>query len=134
MTKSPHETTVNIISEGTRLEGKILFDDISRVHGVLVGDIRAKEGSTLVLGETSVVEGNIDADTLLIDGYVQGDVTARTRVVVSRTGRVLGNIKTPSLTVEFGAYFEGACAMNKAVHPEKTEGQSFTSDLAPKPV
>jgi cytoskeletal protein CcmA (bactofilin family) len=130
MTKSPHETTVNIISEGTRLEGKILFDDVSRVHGILIGDIQAKEGSTLVLGETSVVEGNIDADILLIDGYVRGDVSARTRIVVSRTGRVLGNIKTPSLTVEFGAYFEGSCAMDKTEKTARAEKPSITSDLS----
>lgn len=131
MQKSPHETTVNIISEGTRLEGNILFDDISRVHGTLVGDVKAKDGSTLVLGETSVVEGNIHADVLLIDGYVRGDVTAKTRIVVSRTGRILGNIKTPSLTVEFGAYFEGSCAMDR---PERTERpQPLTADLSPKP-
>lgn len=112
--KSPHETTINIVSEGTRIEGQILFDHVSRVHGVLVGDVKAKEGSTLILGETAVVEGNIAADTLFVDGYVRGDVSAKTRIVVSRTGRILGNIKTPSLTLEFGSYFEGSCAMKKS--------------------
>ncbi|MGZ3699378.1 MAG: bactofilin family protein, partial [Bdellovibrionota bacterium] len=106
------ETSVNILGEGTRIEGKVLFDHISRVHGTLKGEIRAKEGSTLILSDSSVVEGNIDADTLMVDGYVQGDITARTRVVISRTGRVVGNIKTPLLTVEFGAYFEGRCLMD----------------------
>src|ERR1700733_9342620 len=95
------ETTINIIAEGTRLEGKMTFDQISRVHGVLVGEVRAKDGSTLILSETAVVDGNIEADILMIDGYVHGDVVAKTRVVVSRTGRVVGNIKTSSLILEF---------------------------------
>ncbi len=110
---SLHEMTINIIAEGTRVEGQVLFDHISRVHGVLIGEVRAKPGSTLILNETAIVEGNIEADTLMIDGYVHGDILAKSRVIISRTGRVVGNIKTPSLRLEFGAYFEGRCAMEE---------------------
>jgi cytoskeletal protein CcmA (bactofilin family) len=118
MSSSPiaiQETSVNMVAEGTRIEGKVTFDQVSRVHGVLVGEVRAREGSTLILSETAVVEGSVEADTLMVDGYVHGDIDARTRVVVSRTGRVVGNIKTPSLTLEFGAYFEGRCSMENAI-------------------
>lgn len=110
----PFETHSNIVAEGTRIEGKVTFENITRVHGVLVGEVHAASGSTLILAETSVVEGNIDADTLMIDGFVKGDIHARTRVVVSATGRVVGNIRTPSLTVDFGAYFEGQCSMGQS--------------------
>ena len=119
-----HETSVNMVAEGTRIEGQITFDHVSRVYGVLIGEVRAKNGSTLVLSETAVVEGNIDADTLMIDGYVHGNISAKTRVVISRTGRVIGNIKSPSLSLEFGGYFEGRCTM---------EPSSFTSNLTPTP-
>src|SRR4051812_10288689 len=107
MSAEIREAAVNIVAEGTRIEGKISFSQVSRVHGTLVGEVMAEDGSLLILSETSVVEGGIHADTLMIDGYVNGDITAKTRVVVSRTGRVIGNIRTPNLKVEFGAYFEG---------------------------
>ncbi len=110
---SLHEATVNILAESTKIEGRVIFTNITRVHGVLIGEVRADLGSTLILTETAVVEGNIDADTLVIDGYTHGDIHARTRVVISRTGRVVGNIKTPSLALEFGAFFEGQCSMEK---------------------
>lgn len=108
------ETEVNIVAEGTKIEGRVLFDRISRVNGILVGEVNAKEGSTLILSETAMVEGSIDADILIVDGYVSGDICAKTKVVISKTGRVIGNIKTFSLTVEFGAFFEGRCAMPRA--------------------
>ncbi|OFZ20895.1 MAG: hypothetical protein A2X94_05145 [Bdellovibrionales bacterium GWB1_55_8] len=111
------ETSVNFISEGTRVEGKISFGEISRVHGILIGDVQARDGSTLILGETSVVEGNIHADTLVVDGYVRGDIEARTKVVISRTGRVFGNVQAPVFAVEFGAYFEGNCKMENLAAP-----------------
>jgi cytoskeletal protein CcmA (bactofilin family) len=107
-----HESEINIISQSTRLEGKIQFDHVTRVHGVLVGEVQSREGSQLILSESSVVEGNILADTLLIDGYVRGDIKTSGKVKISRTGRVVGNIQTPKLELEFGAYFEGRCLMN----------------------
>lgn len=118
------ESAINIVSEGTRIEGKVTFDQISRVHGALVGQVSGAPGSTVILGETAMVEGNIDADTLIVDGFVQGDIRAQTRVLISSTGRVVGNIKTPSLVVEFGAYFEGKCS---------TEEQPISAGLSPKP-
>ncbi len=113
--KSPtlHETSINIIAEGTRLEGKIEFDHMTRVHGNLIGEIHSAPGSTLILSETSLVEGNIHADTLMVDGFVQGDIYAKTRVLISRTGRVVGNVKTKNLKLEFGAYFEGKCSTDQ---------------------
>lgn len=109
-----HETSVNIVSESTRIEGKIVFEQVSRFHGTLIGEAHAREGSTLILTQSSVVEGDIFADTLLVDGFVQGNIRARSRVVVSGTGRVLGNIQTPSLKLEFGAFFEGSCNLEGA--------------------
>lgn len=105
------ESAINIIAEGTHVEGKIVFDKISRVHGTLTGEVHAQAGSTLILAETSLVEGNISADTLVIDGFVRGNIEAKTKVIVSGSGRVVGNIKTPSLQIEFGAYFEGKSFM-----------------------
>ncbi|MBY0471293.1 polymer-forming cytoskeletal protein [bacterium] len=105
------ESTINVIAEGSRLEGKIWLKHISRVHGTLVGDVHAVAGSVLVLKETSVVEGNIHADTLYVDGYVKGDIRAGTKVVVSGSGRVIGKIQCPSITIDFGAFFEGQCIM-----------------------
>jgi len=101
------ENKINIISEETVLEGKIVLDCLSRVHGTLEGEVIAKKGSELILAETSIVRGNIHGDTVIVDGFVQGDIEATTRVIISSTGRVSGNIATPSLDVKFGAHFEG---------------------------
>lgn len=106
------ETEINVIAEGTRIEGKLHFDHVSRVHGTLVGEVTASPGSTLILAESSLVKGNIQADTLLVDGFVEGDITASTKVVVSGTGRVIGNIRTHSLSIEYGGHFEGQCSMS----------------------
>ena len=108
------ESAINLISEQTRIDGKVTFDRITRVHGVLNGEVSAKEGSTLILAETSMTEGTIRADTLIVDGFVRGEIFATKQVVISQTGRVVGNIKTASFRLEPGAYFEGACVTTPA--------------------
>ena len=113
------EGQVNLITTGTRLEGRVEFDQTSRVQGIIIGEVHAKVGSTLILAETSVVEGKISADTLFIEGLVKADIEARTRVIISRTGRVIGKIRSPSLKVEFGAFFEGQCDMNSESKPSE---------------
>lgn len=106
-----NESSINIIAEGTRLEGKVELKQISRVYGEVIGQLVSPSGGKLILGETSVVEGTIEAEELLIDGFVRGDIRATRRVTISRTGRVIGKIETPSLQLEPGAYFEGQCRM-----------------------
>ncbi len=111
------ESAINVISQGTRLEGKLHFDQITRVHGVLVGEVQSREGSTLILSETSVVEGRIHADRLIVDGFVRGDISSIGKVTLSRTGRVVGNIRAASVELEYGAYFEGKCTMDLTSSP-----------------
>ncbi len=103
------ESSLNLIAEGTRIEGKIHLGQVSRVHGALIGQVEAPAGSTLIIAENGWVEGNILADSLFIDGFVRGDIVARTRITVSGTGRVIGNLRAPTVALQFGSYFEGSC-------------------------
>ncbi len=108
------ETSVNLVAAGTQIDGTVQFNEVTRVFGTIRGRVVAREGCVLVIGESGIVEGDIQADTLFVDGFVHGDIRALTRVVVSRTGRVVGNIETPSLQIDFGAHFEGLCGMENA--------------------
>jgi len=115
--KNITEIETNILSEGTKIEGQVVFDHVTRVHGTLVGNVLALDGSTLIISESGVIEGNVNADTLIVDGYIEGDIVAKKKTLISGTGRVIGNIQTPSLLVEFGAFFEGKCTMEKVPEP-----------------
>ncbi|MGE0615426.1 MAG: polymer-forming cytoskeletal protein [Bacteriovoracia bacterium] len=117
------ESRINIISQDTRIDGKSHFTDVSRVYGTLTGEVHAVEGSKLIIGETGVIEGVVRADTLFVDGFIRGDVYAKTLVQISGTGRVIGNIYAGKLKLEFGSYFEGRCRMEEPI----------TADLQPAP-
>lgn len=103
------ETEITLISENSKIEGRVLVERAARIHGTIIGELDAATGSQVTLAETGVIEGNVRGDELWIEGFVRGDITATTRVVISSTGRVVGNVVTPSLQMDFGGYFEGQC-------------------------
>lgn len=109
MAVEPHD--VNLITAGSRFEGTVEFTNYTRFEGYVRGTLKGSPGSELVLGQNGVVEGKIDGDTVVIDGFVRGDIKATSKVVISETGRVIGEITSPSVAIKFGGYFDGKCAM-----------------------
>jgi cytoskeletal protein CcmA (bactofilin family) len=110
-----HETDVTILGEGVVLEGDLRFSGVTRVYGTLRGRISAAPGSSIILMETAVVEGDLDVDSLVIAGFVRGTIRASGRVSIEGTGRVIGNVDTKKIAIEFGAYLEGETRMQTSV-------------------
>jgi len=125
-----HETEVTVIGEGIRLEGKLNLGGVIRVYGRLSGEIVAEPASFLILMESAVVEGSLDVDTLVVAGFVRGDIKAKTRVSIEGTGRVIGNIETPTIAIDFGAYLEGETKMTGKRKSSKGEPSPEVSGSA----
>ena len=102
---------LNLITSGSKFDGVIEFSEYTRFEGYLKGTLRGQEGSELIIGENGVIVGKIEGDSIIIDGFVRGNITARTKVIITETGRVIGKIHAPSLGIKFGGYFDGKCAM-----------------------
>jgi cytoskeletal protein CcmA (bactofilin family) len=110
------ETEVTLFSQGSLIKGEVTFDRMTRLHGRVEGKVNGLPGSVLVIGETASVHGEIDADEVIIDGFVHGNIAARTKVTVSECGRLIGNVTSPKFEVKFGAHFEGSARTTKVGH------------------
>ena len=95
----------SIISAEVVVRGTILSSGDLQVDGKVEGDVRAY---SLVVGEKSVVVGDVFAEDAIIRGRVEGSICAR-KVQLCATCHVAGNIVHESLSVEAGAFFEGNC-------------------------
>jgi cytoskeletal protein CcmA (bactofilin family) len=125
-----HETEVTVIGEGIQLDGKLKLCGVIRVYGRLSGQITADADSSLILMESAVVEGSLDVDTLVVAGFIRGDIRARTRVSIEGTGRVIGNIETPTIAIDFGAYLEGETKMTgKRKSPKGETSPEFAGNI-----
>jgi len=113
------EKAMNLITSGTKIEGTLEVNDTTRFEGVLSGTLRGLKGSEIIIGEGGIIEGRIECESIIIDGFVRGDIIATAKVKISGSGKVIGQVKAPSFSVEFGGYFYGDSSMGDLI-PEAT--------------
>jgi cytoskeletal protein CcmA (bactofilin family) len=65
----------------------------------------------VTIGTEGVVQGNIHARVVTIDGSVEGDLHGTESVVINATGRVSGNVFAPRVGIVDGALFNGRVDM-----------------------
>ena len=97
------------LGQGSRIEGRLEFEGSVRIDGQVEGEIHSQD--TVVIGETAVVNAQIQANSIVILGRVNGDLNARKRVELKAPANLVGNINTPSLVINEGVVFEGHCTM-----------------------
>lgn len=68
----------SLIAHGSRIDGNLQFTEGLRIDGEVFGNITATsdEPSILVISEQAVVEGDIRADHVIINGTVRGPIFA----------------------------------------------------------
>ena len=124
------------IDQGSEFEGKLSFKDTVRIDGTFRGEITSE--NTLIVGESGEIDACIRSKNIVISGSVEGDVIASQKVVLHKTGRVNGNIETPSLVMEEGAWVNGQIKMTGGVEPKSAanlkaiDGGSTNNDSAKK--
>jgi cytoskeletal protein CcmA (bactofilin family) len=93
-----------LLGKGARYSGDLTFEGRVRVDGHFKGQIHTED--VLEVGESGVVEGHVDAATLVVSGRVAGSIRATQRLIVTRTGNVSGDVDAAQLEVEVGACFD----------------------------
>ena len=79
----------------------------------------------LTVGPQGTVKANIRAQLIIVEGTVDGDLTAEKSVFVKESARVVGNIFAPTVSILEGAAFSGRIDMDG-----KKAGQGATKDSA----
>jgi cytoskeletal protein CcmA (bactofilin family) len=116
------------LGKGSRVEGKLTFEGSVKIDGYIEGEVQAQQA--VIVGETAVINAQINAETIVIKGKVTGDVTARKQVELRGPAKLTGNITTPSLVIHEGVLFEGHCSMGGA--ESKVEKSDRKVALFPK--
>ncbi len=115
-----------IIGNNAKIEGVISTQDSTRVDGILEGKILSE--SSVIVGESGTITGDILAVEILVAGTVYGNLTAKAKIELTSTGRVLGDMITKTLVIDEGASFKGNCTME--VMTEKSHTEQAASDSA----
>lgn len=106
------QNEVNWIGENSRFQGKLELSGFTRFEGYLMGNLEGLPESEVVIGINGFVEGEVRGNIIYIDGFVRGKIVAGKKVLISSTGRVIGEIEAPQFSIQFGGFFEGYCSTN----------------------
>lgn len=132
-----------IIGNNSKIEGVLTASESTRIDGLLEGKIVSE--SSVIVGESGTVSGDITAVEILVAGTVYGNLVAKDRIEMTSTGRVLGDLITKTLVIDEGASFKGNCSMDfegknpsepsAGVHtsPEQKNGEKSRKDKENKP-
>ena len=104
--------SVGLIGQGIIVTGEINFDGTLRIEGKVIGSISGAMG-TVSIGGSGHVEADITTNICIVDGTLEGDLIATTRVEITRTGHIKGDVITPDLSINEGAILEGNLKMVK---------------------
>ena len=121
--------TGDIISEGSMeligtVNGNLEILGKLNITGTIQGDSKAAEifaegakitgevnsQGSVKIGQSSVIIGNIFANSAVIAGAVKGDIDIHGPVVLDTSAIVMGNIKSKSVQINNGAVIEGMCS------------------------
>ena len=77
----PKETTV--IAADTHIKGEMSFQNTARLHGKFEGKITAK--GELQVADKAMCAAEVDAENVVVDGSVEGNVKAAQKVTLNAT-------------------------------------------------
>ena len=116
-----NNSVVNIIGQGTSINGDINSNGDIRVDGTLKGSINT-EGK-VVLGKEGVVEGDVICQNADISGVIKAKITVSNLLSLKETAKLKGDIVTNKLSIEPGAEFTGSCSMGAVIREIKNADQ-----------
>jgi cytoskeletal protein CcmA (bactofilin family) len=100
----PAEQT-SVLAKGLIFNGQLEGSGHIRILGTVKGKIRL-EGDCHV-EEAGLVDGDVDAQNIVLAGRVAGNLNASNRVEVLGSGQVDGDIRVPRIAISDGASING---------------------------
>ncbi|KAF1697297.1 MULTISPECIES: polymer-forming cytoskeletal protein [Pseudoxanthomonas] len=98
-----------LIGPDVVVRGDLEFSGGLYVEGRIVGKVQAAAGkpASLILSENGVIEGEIHAPVVVINGELTGDVHASERIELAPKARVQGNVHYAVVEMSAGAQLTG---------------------------
>ena len=95
----------SVFGPGVTIEGKIEGDADVRIAGKFKGDIHIKGNLNIEKG--AHLTAKINAETVSIEGELEGNVVASAQIKLLESGQVIGDLKAATLTVAAGSRMRG---------------------------
>ena len=98
-----------LIGKSVRVQGDVEFSGGLHVDGRINGNVRAAQGmaAALSVSEHGVIDGSVEAPSVVLNGRVTGDIFGSERVILGAKARVMGNVHYSVIEMALGAEITG---------------------------
>lgn len=117
--KAKRNTIDSLIGTGIRIEGDLHFQGGLRIDGRVCGNVIAdsSQPSMLIISEQAVVEGEVRAAHLIVNGVIQGPVISTELLELQPKARIAGDVHYKALEMLSGALVSGTLTHDQEEEP-----------------
>src|SRR5215472_15397882 len=124
----------NVLSSDVEIKGNLKFTGELTFEGKIDGEIQTD--GTLQLGDSATVNGNINAQVVVVRGKVNGNINAKDKIEIKTKAELFGDIRASKLSVEEGVTFVGKAEVNPnkvapTARPPTTDGAKVLEPARP---
>jgi cytoskeletal protein CcmA (bactofilin family) len=129
---NPTGSSKNVLNSDVEIKGNLKFSGELALDGKLDGEIHTD--GTLHLGESAVINGNINAQSVVVRGKVHGNITAKEKIEIKSKAELFGDIRASKLVIEEGVTYVGKTEVNpNKVAPTLTPARPNETPRTPEP-
>lgn len=100
----------NALNGDVEIKGNLKFGGELTFDGKLEGEIQTE--GVLNLGDGAVINGNINAQSVIVRGKVNGNISAKDKIEIKAKAELFGDIRATKLVIEEGVTFVGKTEVN----------------------
>jgi cytoskeletal protein CcmA (bactofilin family) len=101
------------IGKSVIIKGDLSGSEDLTIEGQVEGKIELRQ-NILTIGPNGKIKAAVFAKAVVVQGEVQGNITATERVDIRDAGSVDGDLSAPRIAIADGAHFRGSIDMQKA--------------------
>lgn len=99
-----------VIATTTAIQGTLTGTGTLHISGNLKGDVRYK--GLVWVGNTGKIEGTVNADGLIVEGQINGNIESADKTELRSGSRVTGDIHCGKIAVAEDCFFQGEIKMS----------------------
>lgn len=128
-----------LIGRQTEMLGDVRFSGGLHIDGKIIGKViaTADKGATLSVSEAGIIEGDVRAPKVVLNGTVHGDVVSSENLTLGTRARISGSVYYKNIEMMSGAVINGqlihegddTMAAPRALNDARIEAVTATADV-----
>ena len=100
----------NVLNSDVEIKGHLKFAGELTFDGKVDGEVLTD--GTLHLGDSAIINGNINAQSVVVRGKINGNINAKEKIEIKAKTELFGDIRATKLVIEEGVTFVGKTEVN----------------------